>query len=148
MHQNRWFIMFEILPTILALEEKEKRYLYNLGVDKCQIGNFEEAAKIFSIVALLDNENCVYHKALAGALHGMAKYDMACTSYTRVLSISNTLDNFDCLFYIADCLIRMDKKADAQVKLTQLIELCVDNSMAIIKYQPLIKRAKLLLKGM
>lgn len=119
----------------LDLTAEEKNYLYNLGANKCQIGDFAAAGKIYQLLTLLEANNPLYIKALAGCNQAQEEYLPANILYDAAYVLNPT--DHDCLFYAANCLNKLDQLDVATEKLNQFIQIS-DNQL-------LIKRAKLLL---
>jgi len=126
---------------------QEKSHLYNAGVEKCLIGDYESAKKIFQVLCTLDNKNTLYIKALAGTLHNLGDYIQACFFYDYAYRVQSVRQNYDCLFYCANCLIKIEKNELAKSKLLQFIDLC-NKDQSGIGYTKLVKRSLLLLKGL
>ena len=138
--------MLNIAET-LNYTEQEKNYLYDIGANKCQIGDFKGAVLIFQFLNLLDSQNCLYSKAIAGCMHGLENYSSAVYYYCYSYELVKDRNNYDCLFYVAKCHLKLNDNLEAKNSLNQFIDLCEKDKVAQDMHSKLIKKAKLLLKG-
>lgn len=136
----------EMLDT-LNLTSDEKDYLYNLGVQKCHIGDHKGAITIFQFLFALDAQNVLYGKALAGSMHSLNDYASANFFYNFVYQMQATRENYDCLFYSANCLLKLEQKETAKTNLEKFIELCNIDNIANMEYEKLLKKSQFLLKS-
>ena len=125
------------------LTQKERNYLYNTAADKCQAGDFIGAISLFQFLVLAERSNKLYIKGLAGAMHGAKRYHEALDLYQMVYMIDAEVE-YDCLFYIADCMLNIGEYLTAQANLEQFIELCIHLNL---QNSFIFKRANLLLAG-
>jgi tetratricopeptide (TPR) repeat protein len=131
----------------LGYTEQEKNYLYNSAAQKCQIGDFKGALAIFQFLSMLDTQNHVYIKAIAGCMHGLEDYGNAISYYKYTYDNSQERGNYDCLFYIARCHLKLNDYLVAKINLSKFIELCENDKIAHDAYDKLIKKSHVLLKS-
>ena len=139
--------MLEFIGKLFNFNQDEKNYLYNIGVEKFQIGDYESAYKYYTLLIMIDPQNSLYLKALAGVLHSQKKFQEAIIRYEECYHLADKLDNIDSLYYIADCYINLGEKDLAKQFLEQFLDEINNNSYLQQKYERLIKRAKLIVKG-
>ena len=134
--------------NVLDLTQSEQNHMYNLGVQKYHIGDYKGSASIFQLLFVVDSQNVMYAKALAGSLHCLNDYSSANFFYDFVYSMQNTREHYDCLFYSANCLLKLEQKELAKAKLEKFIELCSADSVAQVEYEKLLKKSQFSLKGL
>lgn len=139
--------MLDLIGKVFNLNQEEKNYLYNLGVEKIQIGDYLNAYKFYTILVMIEPKNSLYIKALAGVLHSQQKYEEAILRYHESYELLETADNSDNLYYIADCYINLGNKDKAKLILEDFLLNIRDNQNLQQKYERIIKRAKLIIKG-
>jgi tetratricopeptide (TPR) repeat protein len=131
----------------LGYTEQEKNYLYNAGAQKCQIGDFKGALAIFQFLHMLDYKNIAYSKAIAGCMHGLENYEAAIYFYNYTYEGLTDRSNYDCLFYIARCYIKLNNYEETRVSLEKFLRLCDEDKVSQDIYNKLIKKAHILLKS-
>ena len=132
----------------ISLNDDEKKYLYNIGVNKFSIGDYKGASTIFQLLYTLEPMNSLYVKALAGCLQITEDYENAGFFYSYTYDIDASSANYDCMFYHANCLLKLDKKTEAKGIFESFINLCNKEQLTLVKYEKLIKRASLMLKNL
>ncbi|OVE81957.1 hypothetical protein BVY03_01520 [bacterium K02(2017)] len=78
--------------SVMRLDRKKMSQLSEQGYVKLKFGRFNDARKIFEILAFIDHKNYFHHLALGGAYHKMKRYLDAAFQYTECLKydIENT----------------------------------------------------------
>lgn len=141
---NKMNILYESVigknksPISDVFTEKEKKTLYNLGTQKMIINDYKNAAQIFELLNIAEPSNSLYIKALAGSLQAQEEFNGAIVLYN--LALVNKTENYDCLYYIGICYLKLKKYNDAKKSFELFIENEKNNSA-------LIKKAKLYLKS-
>lgn len=125
-------------PIAKVFSEKEKNTLYNFGTQKMIINDYKSAAQIFELLNITEPSNTLYIKALAGSLQAQEQFDSAIILYN--LALVNKADNYDCIYYIAICYLKLKKFHDAKEYFELFIQKEKNNS-------ELIKKSKLYLKS-
>lgn len=125
---------------ILNYTEQEKNYLYNSAANKCQIGDFKGAVVIFQLLYLLDSQNCLYAKAIAGCMHALEDYKSAIHYYSCSYELLKDRNNYDCLFYMSKCYMKLNDNLQAKNNINQFIELCEKDKVAQDIHNRLIKK--------
>lgn len=139
--------MLDLIGKVFNLNQDEKNYLYNLGVEKIQIGDYVNAYKFYTILVMIEPKNSLYVKSLAGVLHSQHKYEEAILRYQESYQLLFTPDNSDNLYYIADCYINLGNKHKAKLALEEFLLKTHGHEHLEDKYERIIKRSKLIVKG-
>ncbi len=139
--------MLDFIGKIFNLDQNEKNYLYNLGVEKIQIGDYESAHKFYTILIMIEPQNSLYIKALAGVLHSQKKYEEAILRYQESYQLLENPENSDNLYYMADCYINLGQKDKAKLILEDFLLIIHVHQNLQQKYERIIKRSKLIIKG-
>lgn len=71
--------------TVMRMDKKKLKQLAEQGYTKLKFGRYNDARKVFEILAFVDHKNYFYHLALAGAYQKMKKYLDAAFQYTECL---------------------------------------------------------------
>lgn len=71
--------------TVMRMDKKKLTQLAEQGHTKLRFGRYNDARKIFEILAFVDHKNYYFHLALAGAYQKMKQYIDAAFQYTECL---------------------------------------------------------------
>ncbi|MBF0105089.1 MAG: tetratricopeptide repeat protein [Deltaproteobacteria bacterium] len=71
--------------SVMRLDRKKMSQLAEQGYTKLKYGRYNDARKIFEILAFVDHKNYFHHLALGGAYHKMKKFLDAAFQYTECL---------------------------------------------------------------
>lgn len=86
--------------NVFLLTKQQETFIYNLGVQKFKLGNYQEAQQIFFFLTICDPSNNIYAKSYAGATHALGEHKIAYSSYLQLYQ-QNKIKNVDCLYYCA-----------------------------------------------
>lgn len=123
----------------LNFNDKELLFVYNLGAKKFEVGDYEGALAVFLFLNASKPNTALYLKSAASCYQNMERYEDAFYMYQSTY-IVDTKTNYDCLFYLGFCGIKLGQKDEAK----GLLNLFVDN----YPDHELVKKAKLLLNGL
>ena len=96
----------------MNLAKNDYDSLFNIGASKFKSGDFYGASTIFQVLVVLDENNITYLKSLASSLQNDKSYLLAVYYYKMAYNIKPT-EELDCLFYMANCYIELDKHHEA-----------------------------------
>ena len=122
-------------------------HIYNLAIDKFNQQKYNDAVSLLRYIAILEPDNCLYLKALAGALQMNEEFEEAIICYNQIFKLKPIADNYDCIFFVANCFLSLKDIQNAILKLNNFIDLCEKNEFATIHFDKLIKRARLLIQA-
>lgn len=125
----------------LNLGKEEMNYIYNLGANKCSVGDFEGACHLFQFLAICEPDEVLYHKAAGGCLQSLERFQEAFFSYQTAYMLDRIKKHHsDTLFYMGFCAIKLGNVQNARDLLAEF--LTTDPT------PDLEKKAKLLLRGL
>ncbi len=71
--------------SVMKLDKKKIKTIAEQGYVKLKYGRYDDARKIFEVLAFVDHKNFFYHLALGGAYHRLKRYLDAAYQYTECL---------------------------------------------------------------
>lgn len=105
----------------VSFTKEELNYIYNQGVKKCEIGDFQNALTLFQFLTLLRPGVPLYLKSVASCLQHLEKYLEAYMHYQSAF-IVDIKQQQDCLFFMGFCAIKIQKEQQAVELLTSFLE--------------------------
>jgi tetratricopeptide (TPR) repeat protein len=134
------------------LTQEDYKSLYNIGVKKFEIGDFDGAVDVFQLLVAQNKDSLIqgmstekvknyvlYLKALASSFQNLDEYLLAYTYYNGAYLL-DAVNNYDCLFYMGFCALKDNKKELAAQHFNEFISKDPEHS--------LVKKAKLFLQAL
>lgn len=125
----------------LNLGKEEMNYIYNLGANKCSVGDFEGACHLFQFLAICEPSEVLYHKAAGGCLQSLERFQEAFFSYQTAYVLDQPRKQHnDTLFYMGFCALKLGNAENARELLTEFLTKDPTPDLE--------KKAKLLIRGL
>ena len=123
----------------MTITDQELNFIYNLGVKKCDVGDFTGAISLFQFLTLCKPANALYIKATAGCFQNLEQYLQAFVHY-QTASFLDPKNNQDCFFFMAFCSLKLQENDRAKALFEQFLKGNPGHEFE--------KKAKLLLHGL
>lgn len=136
----------ELINGIPQFDKQETKYLYALAIQKMHLQDYKNAIDLLMFLSTSNPDETQYLKALAGCLHADEQYRRAIFFYEFVFS-REPANNLDCLFFLADCYLRLEYKEQARDNLLLFQEGCDSNAEYGASHRKYLSKTKLLLNG-